>query len=201
MLLYDALATIGQRLNIDAHHLWEYAQEDAIGGRDTGNWQPMSLHADEGRVLYALVRALRPRACLEIGVADGCSATHILTALHRNQHGELYSYDIDPACGGGVPVHLRGRWHLNIVDDALTVPSFPAAQFVFEDGPHTYDWTAAMYRRIDREIRPRVLVTHDYYTHETYPEFGTFRAFQDVFEADSGVKLDNAFTGLGYWCY
>jgi predicted O-methyltransferase YrrM len=44
-------------------------------------------------VLYALVRAMRPDVCVEIGSARGQSTCSIGLALAENQHGKLYAID------------------------------------------------------------------------------------------------------------
>jgi predicted O-methyltransferase YrrM len=56
--------------------------------------------------LYGLVRALRPRVCVEIGSAHGRSACFIGAALRDNGFGKLYA--IDP--------HSRTAWN----DDGAT---------------------------------------------------------------------------------
>lgn len=47
-------------------------------------------------LLYALVRAYRPRIVVETGVARGGSSAYILCAMHENCKGHLYSIDLPP---------------------------------------------------------------------------------------------------------
>lgn len=197
MHLHDALRQIAADAQLDADALIAYAAEDNYGGRDTGDFAPMSVHRDEARVLYALVRALRPARVIEVGVAEGCTATHILAALEANQYGELFSYDLETAgIGVCVPIELQVRWHLQTGADAMTA-DMPPAEFIFEDGPHTYPWTCDMLRKL-AALGPRVLVTHDFYTEEVYHDFKVQQSFREAFGYLRGVKIDGAFTGLGY---
>ena len=96
----------------------ENALRDSITGIDT----LMSNSSEElvfperwnsGRnlqyLLSAMVILLKPSVVVETGSANGASATAICFALHRNQFGHLWSYDIESEVGQLVPDHLRGR--------------------------------------------------------------------------------------------
>lgn len=197
MNLQDALRQIAADGGLDANELIAYAAEDNIGGRDTGDWPGMSTFAAEGKILYALIRAMQPERVVEIGIDSGGTSTHILSALAANTYGQLYSIDIKSEVGAAVPEHLRDRWTI-CVGDALTAP-IPQAEFIFEDGPHTYEWTVAMFKRL-KELKPKVMFTHDMYTHRTYgPDFAVERAMHDALGVDTGVLTDGSIAGLGYW--
>src|SRR5579863_584889 len=49
-----------------------------------------------GRLCYAVVRALRPRAVTETGVCYGVTSAYLLAALRANNEGHLYSIDLPP---------------------------------------------------------------------------------------------------------
>lgn len=198
MNLNEALALIAAAGGLNADDLIRFADEDSIGGRDQGYWSAMGIHEAEGKVLYALVRALRPRQCVEIGVAEGCSSAHILAALNANDAGKLYSVDLEENVGGKVPQSLRDRWTLIAGQDALEAKLPKSAEFIWEDGPHTEPFTSAMYERL-LTLSPRVLLSHDYHTHLVYPDFKTYEAWMNVIGVDQGVMIDGAFTGLAYW--
>jgi hypothetical protein len=73
---------------------------DRFAGRDI-RWPegkvPGSLAMpDRGPLIYAAVRALKPDKVVETGVASGASTYYILSAMHRNQAGRLYSVDLPP---------------------------------------------------------------------------------------------------------
>lgn len=176
--------------------LQAYMQEDTIGGRDTGQWIGMSVHEAEGQALYALVRHFKPTVCVEIGTSEGCGATHILAALEANGgDGELISYDIDSSAGSKIPPHLKHR-HTMVIADALTA-NLPKADFVFEDGEHSYAFTMQALRVVLEQCQPKVLVSHDLLAHKHYNGFGVSLAWQDTFEGYSEHDvIELAFTGM-----
>lgn len=196
--LQRAFEPVAMKFGITVDVLMSYAAEDNVGGRDTGNWPGAAIHADEGRFIYAIVRALKPKHCLEIGTDAGASTQHILAALEANKDGRLTSIDINPLAGTLINGGLRKRWEF-IAGDALVVDLPADAEFVFEDGAHTYKFTVPMLQRL-KALDPEVLVCHDYYAHEVYGgDFAVQRSFTEVFGGDHGVKLQGAFTGLGVY--
>jgi hypothetical protein len=198
MKLKDALIQVAEIAGLDANALIAYAAEDTVGGRDTGGkWSAMSVFESEGRFLYALTRALKPTLIVEIGVAGGGTTTHLLSALRANDHGHLWSVDIAADCGLQVPDGLRDRWMFNVAD-ALTIELPSHADLVFEDGAHGLDFTRAILKRI-KATAPHVIVSHDFYSHEVYGGFAVKQAWDEELPDGIGIKLDDAFTGLGYW--
>jgi hypothetical protein len=197
MHLHDALRQIATATNLNPDELIAYTAEDQVGGRDDNSWPGMSVFAAEGQVLYALIRALKPAQVVEVGVDSGGTSTHMLTALERNGEGQLYSVDINPEVGSKVPADLRNRWTLRI-EDALTVDLPDRADVIFEDGSHELAFTRAILTRL-KALNPRVILSHDYYTHETYGGFYVKEAFDAVLPGGFGVKIEGAFTGLGVW--
>lgn len=212
MHLHDALRQIAAAGGLNADELISYADEDNIGGRDTWHgerfdprfpppetdWAGMSVFADEGKIIYALIRAMKPDHLLEIGVDSGGTTTHILTALHRNERGFLTSCDIKPDVGVLIPHELRTRWALYI-GDALTLDFPKPIDFVLEDGPHTFQWTRDMLTRL-KSYAPRVILSHDAVTHLTYPDgFAVLPAFKAALGVDSYVLTNGSIAGLAYW--
>ena len=59
--------------------------------------------------LGAMVILLKPSVVVETGTANGASAAAICFALHHNETGHLYSYDIEETTGQLVPDYLRSR--------------------------------------------------------------------------------------------
>jgi hypothetical protein len=192
----EAIAVLASRLHIHADEMQAYADADLYGGRDDGTFQAMAIHAVEGRLLYALVRALKPQTVLEIGTADGGSATHILSALATNGIGQLISYDVVEGSGGHIPAALRDRWTLRI-EDALTA-DLPQADYIFEDSDHSLDFSIALFGKL-KALNPRIIGTHDYNSHEIYPVFAVKQAFDTVFPDNLPLKLQDAFTGMAWW--
>lgn len=116
----------------------------------TGLYSIGGMSIQDGTILYALVRALRPAKVVETGTASGISTTFLLAALNRNQYGSLISIDLpfQEADGGVrplvgatlddrdmspvpagrepgwiVPADIRERWDLRLGDAELLLPS------------------------------------------------------------------------------
>jgi methyltransferase family protein len=82
-----------------------------------------------GELIYALVRATRPDAVMETGVASGMTSAFALAALEDNGHGELHSIDLPPPAlvvrglvGSRIPPSLRHRWHPHWGDARRLLP-------------------------------------------------------------------------------
>lgn len=86
--------------------------------------------AGDTRLLYWLVRYMRPECVVETGVAAGFSSHAILSALTENGNGFLHSSDFpyfrleDPEkyIGIIVPESLRARWRLYTKGDRVNLP-------------------------------------------------------------------------------
>lgn len=85
-------------------------------------------------VLYAHVRASRPRHILETGVANGVSSFFILNALRRNGIGVLHSIDVRQDVGALVNEEERAEWDLRVLR-----PNFALDLFI-HDSDHSYLW-------------------------------------------------------------
>lgn len=94
------------------------------------------IEIDAPLELYALVRLLRPRHVVEVGVSSGVSSAYLLQAMRRLGRGTLHSVDLpkqEPppsnghrsrqpswalppgrSSGWAVPFPLRGRWDLRL---------------------------------------------------------------------------------------
>jgi len=127
--------------------------------------------AFERILLYALVRHLRPAACLETGVYYGGNSAFILAALDRNGAGQLVSIDLpdsairrdsdssrsrhplvgdselyEAALGPGfiIPDYLKGHWQF-VEGDSLA--EIPKRQETFDlylhDSDHSMDFLRA----------------------------------------------------------
>ncbi|MCI4372054.1 MAG: class I SAM-dependent methyltransferase [Thermoplasmata archaeon] len=129
--------------------------------------------------LYALVRLLRPRHVVEVGVSSGVSSAYLLQALARNAHGTLHSIDrpkpaphrpgarrpsttpswsLPPgrSSGWAVPDALRGRWDLRIGDKRDVIPLLveeleEIGLFVY-DVPHDDRTSPDEFRLIDSRL-------------------------------------------------
>jgi predicted O-methyltransferase YrrM len=86
--LIDTLFMMESFLGIEADTLLPFAQADNIGGYHPDpaqrQWGSGAIWDVEGRIIYALIRALKPVNVVEIGSGTGCSTTHIASALSHN---------------------------------------------------------------------------------------------------------------------
>lgn len=154
MTFEEVLTSIAQTYGLDSYDLIGYSYEDEISGWDGGygDWPVGSLWTVEGRVLYALVRALQPQVVVEIGTNVGCGASHIASALKMNGSGTLLSFDINsrivipPDATGTSAVYQQGQLIpaelLPLVElvhgDGIDYlrDCIGEVDFIFEDGSH-----------------------------------------------------------------
>lgn len=121
--------------------------DDKGGIREIG--YACSVLRDQGSFLYDIVREVQPKQSLEIGLAWGGSAIHILCALEANKSGQHTA--IDPLQKGWSDIGVReparlGLGHLIecLYEKSETVlPRFlvegKTFQFIFIDGDHRFD--------------------------------------------------------------
>lgn len=195
MNLKDALTQLADKLGLNADELIAYAGEDKFGGRNSG-FNAWGIDADEGKLLYALVRALRPDTVLEIGTNEGASATHLLAAVHANGSGAVISYDTNPDAGGLINPSLRKQWTFHNADAQSA--ALPPAEFVFEDGDHSLAGATATLEAV-KAISPRVVISHDYAMTEAFGDFHVKEAFDEVYPDGFSITLDGCERGLGVW--
>ena len=109
-----------------------------------------SVAAHQGRMLYDLVRLLKPTQSLEIGLAWGASAIHILSALEANGGGHHTAIDpMQDHVWAGLGISEPDRLGLGNCLTCLEERSDAAMprlladgsrfQFVFIDGDHRFD--------------------------------------------------------------
>lgn len=91
----DAAHALAGTLGVDGDIVMRYAREDSHGGWDhgDGSFAKGSIWRAEGRLLYGLVRALRPRRVADLGTHAGASATHLAAALEANGRGRVTTVD------------------------------------------------------------------------------------------------------------
>jgi len=217
MNLRDALTIIDECYDIPQYGenvpWWDAVINDHIGGVDTG-WHSGSVFADEGRLLYALVRALRPAVIWEVGCAHGCSASHMLQGLEHNNKGKLFSADLYEFPGAKIPEPLQARHVIFQVDAAelftkaakrVTWPDgrqrkLPAPDMIFDDGGHRTDDVAAMTAIALEHLNPGgIMVWHD----TMHPHIGE-RVRNGIQQGGirEGVRhflIEPADTGMGVW--
>jgi predicted O-methyltransferase YrrM len=164
MNLSEALHRIAEYLNLSADELIAYAGEDTVGGyhedASLAKWPMGSVWEVEGQILYAIVRALKPKRSLAIGHLEGCSSAHICEALHANGSGKLDIIDKNDEVT--LDSQYAGIAKLKQAD--LFTYRWPRGgyQFVFEDAMHTEETTEKSWRVFHDKAQPgSVIVSHD----------------------------------------
>jgi hypothetical protein len=144
------------------------------------------IEIDAPLELYALVRLLRPRHVVEVGVSSGVSSAYLLQALERESQGTLHSVDLpklesrprnrrrNPSWslppgrtpGWAVPMALRKRWDLRWGDKKDVLPLLaedpsPVGLFVY-DVPHSEEQAAQDFAAVNRRFRPGSVAIADH---------------------------------------
>ncbi len=160
----------------------EAFKRDQLGGWHPDaalrKWPVGSCFETEGRYLYANVRMLRPRAIVEIGRWEGCSAAHLALALKHNaldkpgagESGKVFSLDIAAGMGSKIPAELMPWVELLNADatsDAgldLLTRFAPQIDFLLEDGAHTTGFTENILTRYGPRVKTPggAIIVHDY---------------------------------------
>lgn len=168
MDLDNTLQLLALQIPVDPEQLAKFAAEDVLGGYHIDaakrTWTPGSIWEVEGKTLYALIRALKPETVVELGSWEGCSTTHIATALAVNGSGHLTAVDIDKGAGSNFPPNLSALRTVVTSDAIMWLAAQPdeSIDFLFEDTSHTPDMCAAIISLCQTKLAPGgVLVMHD----------------------------------------
>lgn len=168
MELNDTLKLLALQLQLDPNELIRLAAEDVIGGYHfdplQSRWGIGSLFEVEGKVLYALVRILKPSHVVEIGSLRGCSTAHLATALQVNGSGHLTAVDLDGTARDKFPKHLESvltgvtadglEWLAGQEDESIDL--------LFEDSSHGESMCASVASLCKTKLAPGgVLIMHD----------------------------------------
>lgn len=216
----DALRALGVDPTADDMLAWERARDELLPRLATcarvagalpiaeklGN--PAHHSHENKRLLYLLVRALRPRLVVETGTFAGVTTTFLLRALDDADAGRLLSFDLparrpipmavahalpegrDP--GWIVPDELRNRLELVLGDTRQTlVPALRerdrVAVFV-HDSLHTLRHMLFEFRAAWRVLEPRgFLVSDDVFWNAAFWWFTRTRGVPFVHVGDVGI--------------
>ncbi len=203
-ITFDAACEqVANSFGLCADDLKAFASEDDIGGYaagppspKSGHWPGGSVWDVEGKLLYSLVRALRPEIIVEVGSAMGCSTSHMARAVSRNGIGKVYA--VDPGLDF---THVRPElleYIEPIRQDALTWTPPGSVGMLFEDGPHTKGFTEAIIERMRPQMAPgAVVVAHDacHWQHGPHISAEVAHGVPDGFGT---VLIEPSNCGLGY---
>jgi predicted O-methyltransferase YrrM len=143
-----------------------------------------------GKLIYFLVRCVKPESMIETGVAHGVSSWTILNAMHKNQKGKLYSIDFpnldtkkdynvknfDQQPGWVVPEMLRKRWELQLGKSSELLPDLlrklGSIDIFFHDSDHSYENMKYEFQTaFDYIKRGGLLISDDVHKNTAFPEF------------------------------
>lgn len=164
--LPEICEAIEERFKLDALTLLDYCKQapyaDTVGD---SIWPIGSIFPNEYRLIYGLIRTLKPKHVVEAGTYCGCSATAILTALDRNQLGKLVSFDRMEDAGNRIPNAYRSRWQFQHKDAVLGLSGyapFVPIDFFFEDTQHTRELTRDIFRAtLPHMAKGGLMLAHD----------------------------------------
>jgi predicted O-methyltransferase YrrM len=204
MNLKESLALISAQIHADANELWEYAQEDTLGGyhwdASQATFKQGSCFGVEGQTLYALVRHLKPEKVVEIGGWAGCSGSHLAAAVIKNGKGHVYS--IDNEVGGqqhGADMPAAYRKVSTLVrangQDWLAQQPPNSIGFVFEDADHSTGLTFLLSHLALVALEPGgILANHDAGHDFAYDGYGRISQTSTVGrEVRDGLAQANAY--------
>lgn len=167
----DAISYWREALEVEKYLQDRWEKEQGACGRAG------MLDFSAGRLLYALVRAVKPRVSVETGVANGSSTTFILSALKANGSGELRSLDLPVTPDGKtfipegrqpgwlVPSSLHPYWHLSLGDTRILLPALlkdlKRIDLFFHDSDHSYETMTFEYSLAWSVLAPGGWLTSD----------------------------------------
>jgi Methyltransferase domain len=184
---------LGLGIDVDLAFLgfskWRSQLESVISVVQSANRGQGGISLDDGRILYGLVRALKPDYVIETGVAAGVSTSFFGAALVENGRGRLFSIELPPelasrraladgslyawrerGVGWAIPDEIRralgDRHRLILQDVRIALPALldelPCVDMFFHDDLHTPDHMYWEYEAVWAKLSPRgVLVSDD----------------------------------------
>jgi predicted O-methyltransferase YrrM len=197
----EVIALWADEFGLDADKMPGYAKRDDVGGEGTG-WPGGSVPDADGRLLYALARAAKAKTALEFGTGHGCATSHIARALKDNGGDVVITLDrpdsIDIASyrmAEDLEPHV-----FRVLEDGLAWARRNDSLYfdlVFEDGPHTYEFTKTAVELSLPHLNPGgFILVHDVYgPHEGQVWPGLRAALPDA----RRILADGSICGLGYW--
>ncbi|MCW3052733.1 MAG: hypothetical protein JWN14_1903, partial [Chthonomonadales bacterium] len=203
--LEAALTQIAADLGLEAEALIAYAEEDTVGGygsperEGSVHWPGGSVWEWEGRVLYALVRALKPATIVEVGSLVGCSTAHLALACLHNGQGHIYAVDPNANFSRLSP-KLKALIEPVRTDVFTWTPPAPI-DFLFEDGAHTPGFTRQVLMHLRASLQAGAgVLCHDFHQREVGAHIAA--EFREVLGSTaSSVLVTPSDCGLGYARY
>lgn len=178
MKLGEALSHVETFMTTEAV-LSFYSNLDAIGGYHPdpaqAKWPGGSVFENEGKLIFAIVRAFYYKTVIEIGLGDGCSASHIASAL-KSAYDDQIAVGFKPKHKGHLTSIDRGNSGRLIPDDLrpwitiipgdgeewLREQKDETVDLIFEDADHSERLSYEIGMLAKSKLRPGgLLIAHD----------------------------------------
>lgn len=154
-----------------------------------GPENPQSCEADVGLLLYNLVRLLKAKHIVEVGVYRGAGSMHLSLGLHENGGGTIYLVDISQESLTAVETRIKNAG-LNVETRLFCCDSTIAAKqmdlstadLIFLDADHQYEIVLEDIQNYLCLLKDRgILVVHDTIM------WGAARAASEMFQQGQRV--------------
>jgi len=179
-------------INLTRGYTSEFLEIPGINQDDIDLWnrRGSSMMSRRDRTtLYALVRAYKPKVCVETGPGAGSASHSILQAMDRNNCGELYSIDVAGPyaddIGNLIPSQTRRRWSLHLQDDAPLLPDvldeLQTIDFFLHDSNHSYRHMKWEFELAWNHLQPGgILASHDIVATSSFTDFQSVKSNETV---------------------
>lgn len=166
-----------------------------------GEWgSGAAVDPPRGRLLFALVRELRPTRCLELGTNMGISSAYVAAALGLNDDGRMISVDMVEQASQRASQHHsqlgldRAEFRTGLFQDLLapSLGELGGCDFAFIDGDHREESTIKYFEHIAAAMASDAVMVFDNVAGTDEME----RAWARI-RADSRVRFAVAFEALG----
>lgn len=181
--------------NITLNQFTNWISEDTYGG-----WEDVKHRHAGGRrelkMLYASIRATKPKNLLEIGTYDGCSTNHILLAAEKNSSDgypcNITTVDINDYVGNK---QLHDFPLTRFIEPCLThLRKHTHYDFIMQDGDHSPSAVNTELQIFKTLPNLKTVWSHDYYLRGTLEP--TFTQNQDMWSKNSPFKEESYNAGF-----
>ena len=117
-----------------------------------------SVTAEEAKLLYRVVRKIKTRYSLEVGMGQGVSTLSIVQALEDNERGHHYVFDpmessfddVGPETIRRAGLGHRMTFYREYFEGKYA--ELPSVKFAFIDASHLFDLTIMAFALVDRRL-------------------------------------------------
>jgi predicted O-methyltransferase YrrM len=112
-------------------------------------------------VWYCLIRIKRPTTVVETGTEKGLGSLIIQKALDMNNHGKLYTLDLDKYAGSLLDLSDKEKISLIIGDSIQSISSIEAIDFFIHDSDHSAEHERKELESIETKLSVGAIVLSD----------------------------------------